>query len=351
MIRPSALPRLAQCPVSAVLPQTNHTTAASDKGTAIHAFLADYLKNGDSAYSRVPAKYAKTCYAINVAKLPVGVGTVSTETRVERAGISGTIDVLGLTFDAVVVLDAKTGFTRQSPAREHEQLNWYAVAAAEAHGRRKAIIGIVRIDESGEVWNDIAEVDGFELDAMAGRLDAVILRARNAKPTDTVTTGDHCRFCPAFTACPATREVAALMATDPGKLAEIPLTMEVAADLWRKAKLAEKVVEAVLATLKDFAHQTPILLPNGKRIAAVPVERRSIDAIKAHEVLKDRWGLEVADAAVDYNPSATFTSLKAALQKIAEKGKLASMEREAESLLDAAGAVSRTVHIQVRETK
>lgn len=351
MIRPSALPRLAVCPTSAALPQINRKSPFSTKGTAIHTFLADYLTHGDEAYGRIPEEFREVCYAVNVAKLPIGIGTVKTEFGLFRKDIRGTADIVASTPTGGLVMDIKSGYMRQVPAREHKQLLWYAVAAAEHFGWRSMVVGINRVMEDGEVWNDIAELDGFDLDAAAAEVDRIVARATNAKATDSVTTGDHCRYCPAFASCPATREVAGMLVKSPDELQTIPLTEETAGVLWQRAKLAEKVVEMALDRLKEFARSGAIVLPNGNVVEAVTVERRALDAEKTFEVVKGLHGETVAADAVNYNPKATFTSVKEALQKIAPKGKLAAMERESTAALEAAGAVSTSTHVQVKETK
>lgn len=355
MIRPSELPRLAICPTSAALPRIDRVTARSERGSVVHAFLADYLKNGDSAYERVPDAYKADCFAIDTSKLPVGVGSVGTEVHLSRNGMGGTTDVLGLTDVAVVLGDWKTGWTSQPPAREHKQLLWYAIAAAEAYGKREAIVFIGGIRDDGRVWIDIATLDCFDLDAAAAEIDEIIRRANQANAGDKVTTGEHCKYCPAFANCPATKAVVGLLAVDPRMIDEevrIDLTPANAARAWDRIKLAERVIDDAKAALKTFAETVgPFDLANGNVVGPVETSRRSIDATIAQSVLEAAHGPEFARAAIRFEPSTSFTAIKEALAPIAPKGKLAGMQRAIETALDVAGAVKVSTGISVKEHK
>ena len=355
MIRPSELPRLAICPTSAALPRIDRVTARSERGSVVHAFLADYLRDGDEAYKSVPEAYRSDCHAIDVSRLPVGVGTVAVEVKLDRKGMTGTADVVGLTDSAVVVIDWKTGWADQAPAREHRQLLWYAIAAAEKHGMREAIISITRIRDDGRVWTDIATLDCFDLDAAAADIDEVIRRANQANAGDKVTTGDHCKYCPAFANCPATKAVVGLLATDPRMVDEevrLDLTPSNAARAWDRIKLAERVIDDAKVALKTFAETVgPFTLDNGNVVGPVETTRRAIDATLAQSVLEAAHGPEFARSAIRFEPSTSFTAIKEALAPIAPKGKLAGMQRAIETALDVAGAVKVSTGIIVKEHK
>ena len=355
MIRPSELPRLAICPTSAALPRIDRVTARSERGSVVHAFLADYLRDGDAAYKSVPEAYRTDCHAINVERLPVGVGTVAVEARLERKGMQGTADVVGLTADAVVVIDWKTGWADHAPAREHKQLLWYAIAAAETHKRREAIVAIGRVRDDGGIWTDIATLDCFDLDAAAAEIDEIIRRANQANAGDKVTTGEHCKYCPAFANCPATKAVVGLLAVDARMIDEevrLDLTPANAARAWDRIKLAERVIDDAKAALKTFAETVgPFELPNGNVVGPVETSRRSIDATLAQSVLEAAHGPEFARSAIRFEPSTSFMAIKEALAPIAPKGKLAGMQRAIETALDVAGAVKVSTGISVKEHK
>lgn len=347
-IRPSALVRLEACPTSAALPQAGNVSTYATHGNEVHAYLAAYLRGDDPATP-------KGMDVIDLSRIPVCPGTVETEVKLYRGALEGTADVVGLTDDAVVVLDFKTGWTPQPPARAHAQLLWYGIAAAETFKRRRAILGIVRIKDDGGVWSDIADLSGWDLDDAADRIDGIIHRAMKAKATDKVTTGDHCKYCPAFRHCPETVGLVSMMAEDPRMLGEevrLDLTPENAARAWDRVKLAEKIVDEVKASLKVYAETVgPFTLSNGNVVGPVETSRRSPDPLVTLDVLTKLHGESVAKSAVKFEPSTSLTAIKESIAAIAPKGKAAGMVREVEAAIEAAGGMKSTGYASVKEYK
>src|SRR5690606_19690363 len=234
----SRLPIVARCPASWALPHAEEAEPSepSKRGSAIHAFLADVSKHGrDAALDRGPEEYRPACELIDTDRLPTHLAhevafrlnlrtgaarelgrNIDRNYELDRSDwdeycIDGTADLVGIDDedDAVVVYDYKTGWSAQDDAADHWQVKALALAAAWAYGKSNARIGIIRVWETGKVSYSVAELDAFDLDVVAADLHRVLdARARaledlRAGRTPSVTTGRHCRYCPAFYACPA----------------------------------------------------------------------------------------------------------------------------------------------------
>lgn len=66
-ITASQLKRIKACPGSQHLPHVNESSAAAERGTAVHQFLEDCAAWGRAkALSKVPDKYRDICESIDV---------------------------------------------------------------------------------------------------------------------------------------------------------------------------------------------------------------------------------------------------------------------------------------------
>lgn len=381
----SRLPIVARCPASWALPHVEEAEASepAKRGTAIHAFLADVSQHGrDAALDRVPDEYREACELIDTDRLPTHLAAeVSFRLNLEKgaarelgrdigrqyaadrsdwtpACIDGTADLVGIDeeADAVVVYDYKSGWSPQDAAADHWQIGALALAAARAYDRSNARIGIIRLWETGHVTYDVATLDAFDLNrievdlcaALDRRADAILLIEEGRTPT--VTTGRHCRYCPAFFACPAqvglVRQVAAAPEALDAEIAAL-LTPENAAKAYHRIVEVQMVLDRVTKQVKALAEQTPIPLGNNRMLGLVEKKRETIVGDVALPVLKEHYGEDVAEAAAEV--SITKTRLRDALKGYAQRtgGKIAHLEKEALKLLRANSGVevstSRTV--------
>lgn len=305
----SGLERHAICTASAVLPQTHTVSEHADRGTVIHRFLEVVGKDRAAALAGVPDDLRPVCEALDVSKLPTDPSRFAaevafaydTETGAARelgrgigrrydcapTEVAGTADVVALMDDdAVFVADFKSGWSRRAGARESLQLRFYALAAARAYGRSRAVVQVIRIFEDGETWTDEASLDAFDLDSFAldlGALASSIEADRKAYAQgiepDTVE-GGHCRWCPAFNRCPAK---VALVQAPPS----VEITPEGAARAYERLRLYRQALDKAEEILKDYARANPIPLPDGTVYGVRYDNTRKLDGHVAAPILRE----------------------------------------------------------------
>lgn len=315
LITASSFARAQACAASQVLPRVYEPpSTAADVGTAVHRYVQRLAEVGrEAALAEVPDEWRARCARIDTTALPHASGGYAVEValawapdtgegrelarNVEGRGVyqgldggayvAGTADLVGVTADAVVVLDVKTGHGYLPEPSRSAQLRGLAVMAAAAYGRTSAVVGYVLLrDDTPRVWTEA--LDGLELASERETLREMRHRVarlwgRWARPSvanplvPDVAIGDHCRYCPALRACPA---YTSLMA-----VAETPAQVDA---LERQAKLAR-------AQLDARAAQTPVPLPDGRVYGARLRQRRRVDSARALAVLRERHpGLDVA---------------------------------------------------------
>jgi hypothetical protein len=326
----SSLERAHLCPESQVLPHfRSANTAWSARGSGMHAFLVRVAELGrDEALAELEGtEHYDACECIEVDRLPaVSPGSYAYEVALaydletdtarelgrnvgrERAYVGvtatevfGTLDVLGLTDEAVLVLDYKTGFKWFGPIEENYQLLFGALAACRAYGRERALMAIIRINEEGHPYFLWGEVGREELEAFAARLRALDERiselrllAIGGEPLRP-TWGDHCTYCPALPSCPAHMTLARALTNPEDDTAGLPaLTAETAPLYYVALKRGEKVLERIETSLKLYAEQSPFELGGGWVYGKYPFPNDEFDVVKALPLLKGYLG----DAAI-----------------------------------------------------
>lgn len=368
MLTPSSHDRIAACPASEVLPQIKEEASEdASRGTIIHAFLDDCAKHGrDEALARAPDDFKLVCAAIDIDRLPIGkafrsevafaydyvkgtarelpvrnrqyVGLAPTE-------IPGTCDVVAeLDADTAYAGDYKTG--HRPPKPDSMQMRDYALFAARALGKSQAVTEIVHVREDGTVWRERAEFDAFDLAIHEQQIRDTLDAVAKADPSK-VTTGEHCRYCPAFKTCPATLALSRQLAG--GGLEIPPLTKETAALALERAKAAKKVIAAVEAEIKAFAEREAIPLQNGKTYGPRPWSTREVVVEHALPVLVEKFGAEAVDRALPRKATVS------AVEKLAKEAAIAAGEKAAPAVralmadLEKVGAIRVEETMQVRE--
>lgn len=429
MSSPSSLEREAECLASVVLPHTRMNSPRAWRGKEIHRFLAIAAEKGrDVAILSVEEQFREAARAIDFSKFPkmnqstgrpeVGIalnpdtGATMTGPGTERddetaiaaraaGGYSflGYIDWLGLTDDAVVVIDWKTGYTSVARAEVNRQLSAYAVMATAAFGRPNAVVGIGRVLDNGEPWFDVVRLDELEVEAAAARLrahlrrvDAAVVAFRESGVVPRAVEGEHCRWCPAYAHCPAKKELLAsalpafpcrecgghgqveVAGTGAGdrdavdcpacagagrqnrlQLEAEPLTPERAAELWPKLLEAERLIARLKNNVKGLARQQRVQLANGNVLGLVTGTERSLvadltaDYIAGHMSTPDGEPIPV-ESVVKVERSATLGALEAAVKRTLAKGeKFAPKLRLVEADMEATGALRRFAYEKVDE--
>lgn len=402
----SALPRAVLCPPSVALPAVRdvYPAPARERGTAGHAFLRDIPTKGVvQALAAAPEEYREFFESINLDRLDldptawaqevavaydyetdtareINRGTDSRDYRPGPSEVPGRADIVGLTPDAVVVVDAK--FTRRwlgSPA-ESWQLRGYALAFARLFGRDRAIVKFARIGGDGEPVIIEAELDAFDLDDTAERIRKTanrigevegLLSEGKAVPLELFAQGEHCTFCPAFGTCPAKvalfaplgADLAAIERAQPEKPAQVlaerafgstVLTSENAGAFHRRIELVEKALEHAKKIRDEYATGSPIRLEEGRVYAKVEVEKETIDPMIGAIILAEAYGQSVATAAVEREEKLTKASLKRALQAWQSThpgNKITHLERAAHERLREAKGMRVARYAQFKEFK
>lgn len=325
---------------SAVFEGFETIDAATELGTVKHRFYEEALEHGrEAALKAAPAKYRERLESIDLSKLPAGqpgrwVGEVTFALDVVngtvrelgrnlgrayiQAGLKpnevpGTIDWLGQRpdRDAMIVVDAKSGFTRVTRAKENLQLLFAAVCSSEVYGVSEGIGAICYTRDDENPYFDACEWTSFELAAAKQRimkLGRAVLAAKAAwdgydlmtgevleeKKRPRIVVGEHCRWCPALTTCPAQGAlVRRLVATPEEAEADFKrgLSDNDMADLvYRRLVAARKVIDAAMGAVYARAAQTPIKLSSGMVLGMHTTERESLDADVVAAVVRELHG-------------------------------------------------------------
>jgi len=323
----SALGRVLACPASHVLPQVESGGEYADVGRAVHAYLhAVALTDQTTALEHVPKDQRELCEAIPLERLPVGLSpevplaynVVTGEGRFLSAGdgyrnyesatedeIAGTTDVLGVDANEVYVGDYKTG-RPVTPARHNPQMLIAGLAATRATGAPRVRLELIYV-HGGSTWTDVAVVDAFELAEFEERVVGMvsILRQVALVPDIAPTTlGPHCRYCPAFSACPEQRALAESM-TDGSLEKRINgwvglITSENAVDAYRKLQQMKALTKRCSDIIAAYTLENgPIDLGDGRRYG--PREKMGNEKLNgpiAASLLAGLVGLEAAMACV-----------------------------------------------------
>jgi hypothetical protein len=354
----SGVERAAICLASAVLPRTETRSDDANRGHVIHAYLQAVNEHGrEAALALVPDDMRAACEAIDLSRLPVDPSRFAAEVafafdtatgKARELGrgigrryecspteVAGTSDVIALLDDdAVLVDDYKSGWSRRPRASESLQLRFYALAGARAYGRSRAVVRLTRIMEDGEVWVDEAALDAFDLDSFAADLGALASQIEEARKLyaegvePDMAEGAHCRWCPAFSRCPAK---CALLAADPACAA---ITPEGAARAYERIKLHRQALDAAEEILRDYARANPIPLPDGTVYGVRLDSTKRLDGKVAAAALRDLLGpaaeaaieIDVTQASIKRAIKGTAHTLEEALAAIKARGGLRTVE-------------------------
>ena len=368
--------RADACPGSAALPAIGEPAGdPARKGTAIHDFLENCVKkNRDEALRLVPQEFYDACEVIDITALPAG----NPESwRVEvafaydwRAGtarilgegmgrnygelgpneIPGAVDVAGVTADASVIYDYKTGRAAQEPPEAHWQLKFLGLASATAYGKDEAHVGLIRIWDSithFEVGHfdalDLANVRHQIVDIMERVEDAMATVARGALPE--LNVGGHCTYCPAFRICPAMTAHMQMAFDGPGNLIFRPaeVTPEQLGQAYLRLKLIAKATEQMTTDIRELAKSMPVPLGNGKMLAAVQTPREDPIADIAARAIAELYGPEAGREVVKTTVSVTKDRIEEVVRKYMTPGAPIGKTVEAayQAVRDAGGMSSR----------
>jgi RecB family exonuclease len=370
----SGIGRLRLCPASGALPSVNESSAAADRGTAIHDFVAKALIYGrDAALEGCTAEERKLYEPIDLdairALIPEGAeilcevaleyNTDTGESRVlghhigraypARPGcVYGTIDLLARTPSHGVVLDFKTGLKVEA-ARDNWQLKTLAVPVARVFGVSRIQIGIVYL-WGEQTIPDLATMTDFDLDAATTELERVVLAVDDARRIiadglvpDVNPSETACKWCGCYAVCPAKT---AMIKALPAQLRTAEetvdaLTPEGKGAAWEWLDDAERSIKKLREILRDHARHEPFVTPSGATVQPVEESKRYVDGEKAYPILVAEFGDDVIGPAFARDTSAT------ALKKIFKGAE----HKRVMQLLEDNGAVKVSTTISVKAVK
>mgnify|MGYP000865174944 CR=1 FL=1 len=280
----SGIARAHACPAAYALPsvQTPPSEHAS-AGSAMHAFLdALQTRTRDDALTTVPEEHRAWCAAIDPTRIPRGQPEIALaydvfsgrarrldvrarEYAVLETEIAGTCDlyVPAIGTDPARVIDWKTGtWSAATPESHRPQLALYALMLARAEGLDEIRAEVVSIGDDSSV-RVVASWD-YDLDTLAETAVSVrktwarVQQARSASSVD-VREGEHCRYCPAWNACPA--KLAAVRAV----LDDVStLTPDAIGRAYVRAMDLERWAEAVRVAARDAAQGRSLPTGDGR---------------------------------------------------------------------------------------
>jgi len=147
----------------------------------------------------------------------------------------------------------------------------------------------------------------------------------------SVSPGEHCRYCPAQTNCPAQAGMLDTIKNNPSTIAEKVTSMldaGNAAQAVKELKHAGEVLKQAWVGVSAYAKEHPIELPGGKVYGLTTSKREKLDARIAHAVVTDRIGPFAAETVISWGVT------KAAIAKLSREFAIAcdvtpaTLERE-----------------------
>lgn len=341
----SQIDRAMVCAPSPLLPWVHRITEAATRGHNLHDFICDAGSFGrDAALERAPEGHREWYGAVldGIETLGLKLDGLAQEVaivwdalddhavEVSRGGdrdyptcgpfqIPGTLDAVGVTEDAVMVIDWKGGRTMSE-----WQLKFYALAACRAYGKDKAVAMAVFLREDGSAVPVVRRMDCFDLALIAEQLRSMLGRVAAAKRememgrTPDVTEGEHCTYCPAFQACPAKSSLIRSAVAAPVSFAEALADMSPAGvgETMAKVIVAQQALAKLRAEIEGLVRETgkSYPLPDGRRLEMVRgrAQERIVDHTLASEILAKLFSPAVALMCVE--PQTSKAAIKRGLK-------------------------------------
>lgn len=366
LVSGSALGRAMACPSSVLRPRVYVVSSkeAAD-GTRGHLFLDRcFTQSREAALELALVEDRPFFSSIQHPLFDSGL-SVDSEVAVVYRGATGKVDWLGrgvgreydcgpddipATLDVYARLDARTGLVGDHKfghgsykAKDMPQLWFGAMCMAKLRAHREMLLEVYPVRDTGRVFPDRHRVDEFDLGAFEARLQEFLRQLKTHDPAN-VNEGDHCKWCPAWTGCPAKTRTLAVMATGTPDIDVKWLLDNVgfarAYEAWRKA---EEAMKSIRAAMHGYAEEHgPQEVRPGVFYGSRPSSRRVLDAKLAMPILEQVLGSREA-AFKCVVPDITLTSIAEAM------GTKGAPYKAVVEALEAAGALTAKASTEVKE--
>lgn len=370
----STLDRVKYCAASHALPPVRSKSSFALRGDAVHAYVLN-KRRGVGNIDDVPEQYRSFCESINLDMIPEGEYEVAcsydTMSGVGHVGLEADMGltpnhILGHTDiyrpvsvgenKAIYIGDLKSGIAAHVPSvSECLQTGFYALCAARSQQVETAVVEIIRVADSGFVERDSTVLDGWALDAIEAELLDLVGRVRNAQDVvesggvPVVTTGNHCKYCPALVNCPAQMKLVRMLASEPVSLEKdimTALTPKTAPVAYQKYRQAQEILSRIRQALYLYAEEHPIEIGNGMVLGPVSVRSARLDGETVHTVMSEMFDGAVAHKAVKL--STTKTAIRAALRPAVGPGQLLRSEKAVLEAVRNQGGLQHKETVQIR---
>jgi hypothetical protein len=269
--------------------------------------------------------------------------------------IPGTADLYGVDQEEniVGVWDYKMGTAE--PAYLNSQLKFLALCACLVHGKTRAQGNIVYL-RNGKAWTDSAEWDLIELEAFGSELKELLTLSMEKPRILCFSEGPWCRYCPAYSACPAKKALAMELAGgDLGAAKKTGITRSNFAEVYHKLKQADALVEYVRKLVFGFAEREideggPIDLGEGRKLGNIVKNgNEKLDGNIAYQVLRELlFDQDLVDRAV--TRTATKKGIEGAIKAGKDEGKVNGVTAERiYNEIRSRGGSQRSVYRKIEE--
>ncbi len=300
----SSIGPMIGCPTRMALPQANSTGEYAIRGNIIHSYcrlIGLNPANRDSALAEIQdPKIRATCEGIDLTEVFYGTEKVAFERAyilnvkdrtVRLAGdnierqynksllalglaplglydVPCTIDYVGMENGVPIETDYKSGQSIGDP-EVHWQRRICAVALMIHYGTATAKSRVAYIKEDSQVLLDGCEFSCLDIDDFCDQVVEAIDKVVSAKAMLTARTmppvspsDENCKYCPAFTSCPAQINLAKAMGGDLEAIENGPdlrtLTSEQMGLLWEKRKNYQRILDNLETVGKLMAQVSPL---------------------------------------------------------------------------------------------
>jgi hypothetical protein len=326
---PSSLRRRELCPGSlrmeSGLPET--TSPAAERGTNLHKACELYFQDREAfeALDISEDDTEQVLWAIEKAKELIGPVAGQMETRLENELFSGTADVLACNPAGAIVIDYKFGRVPVVEACRNIQLAAYAWATHKEFGHANVTAAVIQ-----PALRQVTSHEFTRFDAVEAYLRRVITAA-NAPEAPLRPSEEACRYCKAYSECPAVREQSLAIVARVEKT--VPISTMETVEIARLVEMTSQVIKfhelAKAALLERLSAGDTV---PGWRVKP-GANRREADASELFGVARDYLTAEEFAAACKVSIPSVETAIA---QKVKGEGTLKAAKELAKRIMEPA---------------